>query len=453
MKQNSRENIYSLTGFGKVFRFTLVQTLKNKGLMASAIIMILMMAFMKPMMYLFSKSGGGVATAMTASLRDIDADTMCVYNGTQVPISLADLVTDPGTPEDKGLKPANISFVEYGAIQENDLIKDLGPKDILIIIRMEQKGYKVNGIISDDSEVDVRSLDKATEYVQQIFEEVRKKNMGLDDEALKALASGVNTDGVMTEADYKLEQEKTMGRGEYSGIMIAFVMIVLIVSSLASSYIVASVNEEKSSKLAESLLVSVRPMALLMGKIIAMLTFIFGTILIGVSLSMVVEKVMVSAFNVDFGAVAQNNSFNMAIFTGYGVKGFIVLVVELMLALCSFGVLSGILGSACSQTEDQQSATTVVMMLAMIGYMAGMYGGMNDNMIVVLSLVPPVSYFTAPVAYIGGRIGIEILLASFVIQAVVLVALVILAAKTYRVLLLSDSSRPKLASILAATKG
>ena len=452
MKQNSRENIYSMTGFGKVFRFTLAQTLKNKGILVPAIIMIVMMALMKPMMYFFAGSGSKASDSMNASLRDIEAEKMCVYNETEVPISLMDLVTDPGTPEDKGLKADNISFVESGAIEEAKLIGELGPKDILIIINTDPKGYKVNGIISDNSEVEVRSLDKATEYVETIFEDVRKKNMGLDDDTLKAL-SGVSTDGVLTEKDYKSEQEKTMGRNEYSGIMIAFAMIVLIVSSLASSYIVASVNEEKSSKLAESLLVSVRPMALLLGKIVAMLIFIFGTILMGVILSMVVEKIMVSAFHVDFSAAAQGNTFNMAIFTGYGVVGFVILVAELMLALCSFGVLSGILGSSCSQTEDQQSATTIVMMLSMVGYVASMYGGMNDDLIMPFSLIPPISCFTAPVAYIGGRIGIEILLASFVIQVVVLVALVILAAKTYRVLLLSDSSRPKLASILAATKG
>ena len=452
MKQNSRENIYSMTGFGKVFRFTLVQTLKNKGLLISAIMMILMMAFMKPMMYLFARSSGNNSAAMTATLRDIEADKMCVYNETAVPLSVADLVTDVGNP-DKGLNPQNISYVNYGDSSIVDLVEGLGPKDILIVIKTSQTGYKVNGIISDNSEVEIRSLDRATEYVQKIFDDVRKKNMGLDDESLAALASGVSKGGVMTEADYKLEQEKTMGKSEYSGIMMAFVIIVLIVSSLASSYIVASVNEEKSSKLAESLLVSVRPMALLLGKIVAMLTFVFGTILLGVSLSMVVEKIMVSGFDVDFGAVAQGSSINLAIFTGYGVVGFAVLALALMLALCSFGVLSGILGSACSQTEDQQSATTVVMMLSMIGYFAGMYGGMNDKLIPIFSLIPPISYFTAPVAYIGGRISLGVLLASFAIQVVVLVALVMLAAKTYRVLLLSDSSRPKLSSILAATKG
>ena len=453
MKQNSRENIYSLTGFGKVFRFTLQQTLKNKGFLVSAILMILMMAFMKPLMYAFAGSGSSTAASMSATLRDIDAEKMCIYNGTPVEISLGDMVTDTSTPEDKGLKPENLSFVENGMISVDTLADELGARDILIVISTSEKGYKVNGIISDSSEVDIRSLDKATEYVQKIFDDVRKKKLGLDDESLKALSGGVSTGGVLTEADYKLEQEKTMGKNEYSGVMIAFVLIVLVVASLSSSYIVAAVNEEKSSKLAESLLVSVRPMALLLGKIIAMLSFVFGTILIGVSLSMVVEKIMVSVFKVDFSNVSQGSTFNMAIFTSYGVVAFIVLVVELMLALCSFGVLSGILGSACSKTEDQQSATTVVMMMSMIGYIAGMYGGLNDNLITIFSLVPPISYFTAPVAYIGGRIGIEILLTSFAIQIVLLVALVMLAAKTYRVLLLSDSSRPKLSSILAATKG
>ena len=53
---------------------------------------------------------------------------------------------------------------------------------------------------------------------------------------------------------------------------------------------------------------------------------------------------------------------------------------------------------------------------------------------------------------IGGRINIGILLASYAIQVVLLVGLVMLSAKTYRNLLLSDSSKPKLAAIFKAAK-
>ena len=52
-----------MTGFGHVFRFTLVQTLKNKGFLASAILMILVMSLMKPFSYLMTKSSEKTANA------------------------------------------------------------------------------------------------------------------------------------------------------------------------------------------------------------------------------------------------------------------------------------------------------------------------------------------------------------------------------------------------------
>ncbi len=68
------------------------------------------------------------------------------------------------------------------------------------------------------------------------------------------------------------------------------------------------------------------------------------------------------------------------------------------------------------------------------------------------SLVPPFSFFMAPEAYVAGRISIGILLLSFAIQIAILIGLLVLGAKTYRNLLLSDSSKPKLAAIFAAAK-
>ena len=57
------------------------------------------------------------------------------------------------------------------------------------------------------------------------------------------------------------------------------------------------------------------------------------------------------------------------------------------------------LGAACTKTEDAQSATGTVTMLVFIGYFASMMITSNDKAIVstVASLVPPVSFFTAPI--------------------------------------------------------
>ena len=449
----SRENIYSLKGFGKVFRFTLKQTLKNKGFMITAVMMILMMACMKPMMYGFTKSGMNAAQeSMGSKLAEIEADKMYIYNETDYSMDKSVFTPDLGKPQEKGLRIDNVKVYNKSESSEEQLLKELGAKDVLVVIRTEAQKYTVNAIVSDSSEVTVKSMDTAADYVQIGFEDARKNQMKLDPATLKSLSSGVSTGSVLTETEMRAEADKTMSLREFGAIIMGFALIIVLVSSLSSSYIIASVNEEKSSKLAESLLVSVRPMALLMGKIVGMLSFVIGTILLGVIGSAISDYIMKNVANADMSIVNANTGINLGIFTSYGVSGLLVLLVEVLIALASFGVLSGIMGAACSKTEDQQNATSVVMMLTMVGYLLSMVMGMQDKNVEILSLVPPISYFMAPVSYIGGRINIGILLASYAIQAVLLVGLVMLSAKTYRNLLLSDSSKPKLAAIFKAAK-
>jgi ABC-type Na+ efflux pump permease subunit len=262
----------------------------------------------------------------------------------------------------------------------------------------------MNGIIADQSKIGVKSLDNATSFVEGRFNGIRQEQMKLDSKAIQSITAGVATGSVMSEKAYESEKENTMSTSEYNGLIVGFSIIIMIVSSLAASYIISSVNEEKQSKLAESLLVSVRPMALLLGKVLGMLTFVAGTIILGVIGSSIVNYVMENVMKLDMSTL-NKAGLNLAIFTSYGAKGLVVFLVEILVGLCSFGVLSGILGSACGKTEDQQNATTLITTITMIGYFATIFLGMKPEYALIGTLVPPVSYFMAPVAYIVGAVA------------------------------------------------
>ena len=453
MNQNSRENIYSLVGFGKVFRFTFQQTIKNKSFLTVAIVMILMMGLIKPLMYVMAKSNQSSAEKMmSASLENIEADKLYILNETDFVIDKEmQKVPSAGKTKEGTVKSENVVIYNKGEADEEKLLDGLTSKDILVIIRPEASGYKVNGIIADSTDVKIKSLDRATEYVEKMFSDTRKSQMALDDETIQSVSAGISHGDVLTATEYAEEKDFTMSKSEYSGLLMGFCLIIMMVSTLSASYIITSVNEEKVSKLAETLLVSVRPMALLLGKVLGMLAFVAGTIVCGVILSYISDFVMTNVMKLDTSIMGQTG-INLAIFTGYGAKGLVVFLVEIVISLLAFGVLSGIMGSACSKTEDQQNATTLVTMITMIGYIGCIYTGFKNSMSLPGALIPPFSFFMAPVAYIGGRVSIWVLLGSFAIQIVILIGLMMLGAKTYRNLLLSDSSKPKLASVLAAAK-
>ena len=453
LNHNSKENIYSLNGFGKVYRFTLKQTLKNKGFVVAAIFMILMMCMMKPLMYLLTRSASNSSNAVSSvTLNDIEAEKLYILNESTFTVDKEKAIApDAGGAKPKSVRRENVIIYDIGDITEDDLIAGLTANDILVIITPGEADYKMNGIISDNSEVSIRSLDLATEYVGEIFRSERSAQLTLDENDMQALAAGISTNSTMTGKEYTDEKSFTMTNSEFNGLLMGFSIIILIIASLSSSYIIASVNEEKQSKLAETLLVSVRPMALLLGKVLGMLTFVMGTIVCGVLMSYASEFVMTNVMKLDLSKLGQTG-INLAIFTGYGVKGLIVFTCEILIALLAFGILSGILGSACSKTEDQQNAVTVVTMLTMIGYFGTVYFGLKGDFAMIGSLVPPVSFFMAPSAYIAGRIGLGIFLGSCAIQIVIVIGLLMLGAKTYRNLLLSDTSKPKLQTIFAAAK-
>ena len=453
MNQNNRENIYSLVGFKKVFRFTFQQTIKTRSFIILAVVMILMMGLMKPIMYLMDRSNKSTSDRMLSStVSEVKADKLYVLNDTDFAIDKEmEKVPSKEKIKEGYLDPQNIVFYNKGEAKEEDLLAGLGAKEILVIIRPEDKTYKVNGIIADTTDVSVGSLDRATEYVQKVFTNARNSEMSLDDATVKSISSGVTHGDVLTAKEYTEEKDYTMSKSEYSGLLTGFCFIVMIIATLSATYIISSVNEEKVSKLAETLLVSVRPMALLLGKVLGVLAFVGGVFVCGVLMSYLSEFIMDKVMKLDISSLGQGG-INMAVFTGYGVKGLIVSLVEIVIALGTFGVLSGILGSACSKTEDQQNAQSLVSMIAVIGYIGCFYTGMNNAMSLPGSLVPPFSFFMAPVAYIGGRISLGVLLGSFAIQIAILVGLLLLSAKTYRNLLLSDSSKPRLASIFAAAK-
>lgn len=465
---NKRENIYSLEGFGKVFRFTMRQTFKNKGYLVSFVMFVLMMTLMGPIQCLSQRAGQGAAKdSIDFNPSQVEVENIYIYNETAVMIDKADLEElykgneDDEASEEaesgKGITEDKIiicELLEGINTDEATMMEQLTDKDMLVFISMDEKGYYVNGVVSKDSKVKVDDLDDVTEIVKNTFDEKRLESSDVSEEDAKMIFSGVNTNGVISENDYKSEASQTVSRERYMFYMLGYSMIIFIVISMSTSYIITSVTEEKQSKLVETLLVSVRPMALLIGKICGMMSYVVLLLTCGVIGSNISNLVMKNVFHIS-EAEFSNKGFNFSIFKDFGVVGGIALAISILFAFFAFGMISGLFGSTCNKTEDIQNATGNVMTFSMVSYFAAIGMGCMDidavNM--VGAIIPPFSFFTAPVAYVTGRIGIAVLLAAYAIQIVAIIFIIRLSAKSYRNLLLSDSTTQKLSAIFKSAKG
>lgn len=442
---NKKENIYSFKGISKVFKFTLKQTFKNKAYRVSMIMIILMLTFMGPFMMLMTGSGAKAAGGIMEAKKDsLKAEKILI-------------VDKAGLGIDEEIKGSLYEI--YGkeidiSLEDSD---DLNESTIKILIEKTVKDNMpvemYQAILADESHIRQDEADLVAETIAKDISRKKLANAGLDEDTIKSIQNGVSQGSVISETSYKEELN-----GEYSDTttgmyVVQYSLIIFTVCTFAASYIIVAVNEEKASKLVETLLISVRPMALIFGKVLGTLTFIVSTLAIGMIGNVIVTEIMKK---MGYIVSTATSAIRFDIITRFGPKFLILFIVSIIIAILFFGIISGLAGSSCVKPEDQQSATGTVMMIAMAGYMLScMLPSFVDDPTIrylIMGLVPPVNFFSNAILLATGRISAGLAIVSYAIEIVLIVSLFLLCAKTYRKLLFNDSKKLKFIEILKLAK-
>ena len=451
---NTRENIYDARGLDKVFKFTLRQTFKNKSYLVTFIMFIIIMAMLKPINYFSAKSGqSSFSSSGTEALKKLESSNIYVVNDTAVDFSMGDI--DPTVFGHEGQEGVDGSqIVMFTDASKDGVLDGLCVNESAVIIEKTDKNYMVKVVLSADTTIQLTEADAIADYFTGVFATARYKSAGLTDDKLAALQKGIYIGRTETQASFEASASSDIPSLTFMMLMLTFSVISFMSTSMSTSYIIASVTEEKQNKLVESILVTVRPMALLLGKILGMMAYVVLMLVSGILAAQLTDLVMFNVIGLE-KLPGGGGGIDLSVFTRFGVPGAIFMVISVVLGYLTFSVLSGMLGGACSKMEDIQSATSTVMMIAMVGYMGAiLVGGMDMQVLnIVSALVPPLSIFSLPVIFFCGRINIAIFILGYVIQLVVLLVLVRLMAKAYRVLILADASTPKLKTIFKAAKG
>ncbi|MCR5517214.1 MAG: ABC transporter permease [Lachnospiraceae bacterium] len=437
-KRSKSENIYSLKGFSEVFRFTVIQNLKNKAVLLELCFVILVLILMTPLTYIMSSSGQKKATKeKETKLKDIGVEKLYIYDKTDMDIDI----------EEWGFGVAGLK----AEVIKADEVKVEGENDCLILIDKSEDGYNITMYYSDNTKLDTDKLQTLLDFASGVLDNKRMALAGLDDEKIALINKGTFSRKI-EERDYISERDSIITDSKFESYVMSYVMIIFVVVTLVSTYILTSVSLEKTSKLAETVLSSVRPMALLAGKIIGTLALILVAMLMGILGSYITRFIMENAMGADLGKV-ESAGVDFSIFFSFGVKGVIIQMIGLLLAFAIFGTLAGLMGSTVNKTEDIQSANGAVMIISFIGYIGAFVLASKSNLHMLLGLVPPFSMFSAPILYLTGRMSLILLIASWAIQVVVLVAIMMLSARIYKGLLLSGNTIPGFKSIIKALKG
>ena len=253
-------------------------------------------------------------------------------------------------------------------------------------------------------------------------------------------------------ADEYLEPEEDFD-GLFA-VQYGYSIFVLFTCVFSSAYIIRSVIEEKASKLVETLMVSVRPLALILGKILAVMTYIFGLFVLMIG-GVIVSYYVCGQF-MDVSGIG-------SVFAGMGITTesmrltfgtVIVVLVSLLISYMMYSIISGISGTCCSNMEEVEGANMTVTLIIMTGYLVSCVTVAFDNAVVshIIALVPVVSTFCAPVQYVLGNISLAVLILSWIIQLVILLALAAFCTRVYRELIMYKGSRIKWRRLLTMAK-
>lgn len=402
-----------LSGTGQVYRFTLSQLLKSRANRVTLIIMVLLAAVSMPLMALLG--GETPETSDTAGLASVRVDNR------------TDLVLD-------------FSGNAYWA--DTDFSADAGEPDAVVTITGDETGYQVAVVGSESAHAG--ELSQLAETARQAVRDACLQAAGLSSRQLEALTASTG-------------EEDSHEEGFW--VQYGYSILAMILCLMSASYVIRAVVEEKDSRLVELLLVSVKPMALLAGKILAVMAFTFGWLLamlagLGVSCGLTAGLMGPGVLQKQMsGLLAAVPRVQEDLWQAAGV--LLVLLVSLGLGYLTMSLIGGVAGACCSGMEEAGEATGPVMLLTMAGYLAScVVGAVPSGPVAVFStLCPVVSIFCAPVQFAGGNVSFWLVLASWAIQAAVIWGLLTLASRVYAGLIVHRGSRVKLRELMSMAKG
>lgn len=417
-----------LKGWKDVFSFTFSQTLKGKGFYASTVgIGILLIGILVAIHVAVAVSGKSDQEPSKVS-------TVHIVNNsdlTQVDFSDFSLIV--------GDKYKKVSIqVEEKTTKE--LLKELSDEkgtDLVVEITNEKDTYYLNGMIPVESVLKKKDARGLLDQLTILLQKNKISSTSIEPEKLTVLLAPV-------QIQIAKVGEENQSDGEIIVKMILPMIISFFLYMMAMAYgqsISKAMIAEKNSKIIELLLTSIKPYAIILGKMLAMVSvallqmFIWiGCIFIGLFAGDYVGKQIDSEFNnVIFG------TFKMLRDSGaknaFTVETVVLAVIILMVGFIFICSIAGLVGAASSKPEDLAVNMTYFTMPVLIGFFAAYFmpmAGAAPSVVKLLTFIPVTAPFLAPSELLVGNMN---MLEAGLVLLVLLIScgvLVYFAGKTYR---------------------
>ena len=237
----------------------------------------------------------------------------------------------------------------------------------------------------------------------------------------------------------------------FLSIMVVYMMVLVYGSGINQSVVM-----EKSSKLMDTMLVSIQPQALITGKLLGVLGAAFlqiiawvVSLIVGVIAGVKVIDVMHPEAN--FSALTFIKSFNeLNLFRPLNV---IIGVLALLFGILFYSSFSAIAGSISSTKEEAQSNQGIFVMILVVSFYLVLFFGLKQDIATWLYILPLTSAMVLPAGICTGTVSIGIATVGLLILIVTSAILLILAGKLYVMMSLYKGNKVNIGKALKMLAG
>ena len=212
---------------------------------------------------------------------------------------------------------------------------------------------------------------------------------------------------------------------------LSIITVIVLFSQLVTfcTWVATGVVEEKSSRVVELILSSVRPIQLLAGKLLGIGALAAGQVAL-----------------LGGAALVAATSAGTLTLPASALLTVLVSFVAFLLGFAFFSALSAALASTVSRQEEVSGVLAPVSILIMICYFAAFTVTTSDPSAFgrVISIVPPMSSIAMPARIARGEASVTDVVAAVVLLVVVTLGALVLAGRIYRASVLHTGSRLKL---------
>lgn len=445
-------------GWKEVFSFSLRQEMKQKSFRGLLIVMCVLILAFVPVSTWLSQRG-------EEQEKDTEVSLLTIYDETGLHIDYTHAL------EGERYAAMQVAQVYGEGFEEHvkTLEESEDSTELIVHIAYEEAGYfNLTFVKAASAALKDKDCDKLTEDFESFFQDARISAVDVSQEQLDFINQPVETriEHTTSEGEITPEEEgEGISMTEYY-VLLAGIVIVMMIVNMGGGQIAFSIVTEKSSRVVEYLMINVRPMALIVGKILAALTTViiqFAAYGVCYLISSGISGLLFGNAGTFLGSTQGGETQQMsgigAMFAGVNAGTVLLAFIMILAGVFFYSIVAGLAGASVSKMEEMSEGLKLYQMLLVVGSYIGIFlcimqmmGNVSQTVVNICCVIPLSAPFVMPANLLLGKLSMPVALISLALVLLSTAVLFSFTAKVYESMIFYNGNVLKLKDILQIAK-